>query len=64
VRVITEFFAKPQDVSLEEARADQQKAEAKLKNAVLGDPDQLEAKNEYEWATARLEVASSGSATH
>jgi F-type H+-transporting ATPase subunit epsilon len=64
VRVITEFFAKPADVVVEEARAEQQKAEAKLKNAVLGDPDQLEAQAAYDWATAQLEVAGSGSAAH
>ena len=64
VRVITEFFAKPEDVEVEQARADQQNAEARLKNAVLGEPDQLEAQSEYEWASARLEIAGSGSAAH
>jgi F-type H+-transporting ATPase subunit epsilon len=64
VRVITEFFAKPADVDVAEARSEQQAAEAKLKNAVLGDPDQLEAQSQYDWASARLEVAGSGSAAH
>ena len=64
VRVITEFFAKPEDVEVDEARAEREQAEAKLKNAVLGEPDQLEAQSEYEWASARLEIAGSGSAAH
>ena len=64
VRVITEFFAKPEDVEVEEARAERESAESRLKNAVLGEPDQLEAQSEYDWANARLEIASSGSAAH
>ena len=64
VRVITEFFAKPEDVEVKEARAEKDQAEAKLKNAVLGEPDQLEAQSEYEWASARLEIAGSGSTAH
>jgi F-type H+-transporting ATPase subunit epsilon len=64
VRVITEFFARPQDVSVEKAKADQAKAEAKLKNLVLGEADQVEAQNALDWALARIEIAHSGSAAH
>jgi F-type H+-transporting ATPase subunit epsilon len=59
VRVISEFFARPQDVSLEEARSDLAKAEERLKHlrAMLGDAEQLEAQGDLDWARARIEVA-------
>lgn len=63
VRVITEFFARPQDVSLESAKADQAKAEARLKGLVAGDQEQVEAQNDLDWALARIEIAQSGT-TH
>jgi F-type H+-transporting ATPase subunit epsilon len=64
VRVITEFFARPEDIQLDEARADLVKAEQRLKtmNAMLGEPEQLEAQGDLDWALARIEVAT-GSAT-
>ena len=64
VRVITEFFARPQDVSLDKAKADQAKAEARLKGLVLGDQEQVEAQNDLDWALARIEIAQSGAAAH
>jgi len=64
VRVITEFFARPEDVDVEAVRAEQAKAEAQLKTMTLGDPDQLEMQAELDWALARLEVAQSGSVAH
>lgn len=64
VRVITEFFVRPQDVSLEKAKADQAKAEERLKGLVLGDQDQTEAQNALDWALARIEIAQSGAAAH
>ena len=64
VRVITEFFARPQDVSIEKAKADQAKAEARLKGLVLGEQEQVEAQNDLDWALARIEIAQSGSAAH
>jgi F-type H+-transporting ATPase subunit epsilon len=64
VRVITEFFARPQDVSVDKAKADQAKAEARLKGLVLGDQEQVEAQNDLDWALARIEVAQSGAAAH
>jgi hypothetical protein len=39
-------------------------SEAALPTAKLGDPDQLEARSQYDCATARLEVAGSGSDAH
>jgi F-type H+-transporting ATPase subunit epsilon len=64
VRVITEFFARPQDVSLDKAKADQEEAEARLKNLVLGEQEQVEAQNDLDWARARIEIAQSGATTH
>lgn len=64
VRVITEFFARPEDVDVEAARAEQAKAEAQLKTMTLGEPDQVEAQAKLEWALARIEVAQSGSVAH
>ena len=40
------------------------KAEASLKNLVLGEPDQVEAQNVLDWARARIEIAQSGSVAH
>jgi F-type H+-transporting ATPase subunit epsilon len=58
VRVISEFFSKPSDVSIEEARADLSKAEQSLKaHAVLDEPEHIEAQGELDWAQARIEVA-------
>jgi F-type H+-transporting ATPase subunit epsilon len=64
VRVITEFFARPQDVSLDKAKADQANAEARLKGLVLGEQEQVEAQNDLDWALARIEIAQSGAAAH
>ena len=64
VRVITEFFARPQDVSVEKAKSDQAKAEARLKGLVLGDQEQVEAQNDLDWALARIEIVQSGGAAH
>ena len=59
VRVITEFFAKPEDVVVDEARNDLEIANQKLKAsaAVLGQPEQVEAQKDLDWAMARIEVA-------
>jgi len=59
VRVITEFFAKPEDIETAEARADADKASQKLKTsaAPLGEPEQVEAQKDLDWALARLEAA-------
>jgi F-type H+-transporting ATPase subunit epsilon len=59
VRVISEFFSKPSDVSIDEARADLSKAEQSLKaHAILDEPEHVEAQGELDWAQARIEVAS------
>jgi F-type H+-transporting ATPase subunit epsilon len=64
VRVITEFYALPEDVEVEEARSDKNAAEQRLKTLVQGDPDQVEAQSELDWALARIEVAQSGGVAH
>ncbi len=65
VRVITEFFARPQDIERAEAQSDLERATQHLKtlNAVLGEPAQVEAQRDLDWALARLEVSGGGS-TH
>ena len=62
VRVITEFFAKPEDIESAEAQADLEKATVKLKGltAPLGEPEQVEAQKDLDWALARLEVVGGG----
>ena len=59
VRVITEFFAKPEDIETAEAQADADKATQKLKasTAPLGEPEQVETQKDLDWALARLEAA-------
>jgi F-type H+-transporting ATPase subunit epsilon len=59
VRVISEFFQTPKDVNVEQARADLAKAEQRLKTttAALGEPEQVDAQGDLDWARARLEVA-------
>lgn len=64
VRVITEFFQRPEEVQLDAARADKDTAEQRLKTLVQGDAEQIEAQGDLDWALARIEVASSGSAAH
>ena len=59
VRVISEFFQTPKDVNVEEARADLARAEQRLSTttAQLGDPEQVDAQGDLDWARARLEIA-------
>jgi F-type H+-transporting ATPase subunit epsilon len=66
VRVITEFFARPEDVRIEQARADLAKAEERLKTttALLGEPEQVEAQSDLAWAQARIEIAGTTGAAH
>lgn len=64
VRVITEFFARPEDIQIEAARADKATAEERLKTLVLGDAEQIEAQGDLDWALARIEVAASGGTAH
>jgi F-type H+-transporting ATPase subunit epsilon len=65
VRVITEFFARAQDIQLEEARSDLAQAEQRLKaHSVLNEPEHVEAQGQLDWALARIEVATSGGAAH
>lgn len=62
VRVITEYFAKPEDIETAEAQSDLEKATQRLKTSVapLGEPEQVEAQKDLDWALARLEVAGGG----
>lgn len=64
VRVITEFFARPEDIERAEAQSDLERATLNLKNlsAVLGEPAQVEAQKDLDWALARLEAL--GGAVH
>jgi F-type H+-transporting ATPase subunit epsilon len=64
VRVITEFFARPEDVAVEDVRTELAEAAERLKGLVFGEPDQIEAQIEFDWAQARIEVAQSGNAAH
>jgi F-type H+-transporting ATPase subunit epsilon len=64
VRVITEFFVPPEEIALEEARSDKTDAEQRLKTLVLGEPDQLEAQSDLDWALARIEVSTNGGVAH
>jgi F-type H+-transporting ATPase subunit epsilon len=59
VRVITEFFQKAEDVNLEKAQADLAAADARLKGlkGTIDDIEHIEAKRDYDWATARIELA-------
>jgi F-type H+-transporting ATPase subunit epsilon len=62
VRVITEFFQRPEDIQLEAAQADKATAEQRLKTLVFGEAEQIEAQGDLDWALARIEVAASGTA--
>jgi F-type H+-transporting ATPase subunit epsilon len=59
VRVITEFFQKAGDVDLAKAQADLATAEARLKGlkGTIDDIEHVEAKRDYDWATARIELS-------
>jgi len=56
VRVITEFFQRPEQVDVEDARQDLAAAELKLKEtkATIDDVEYKEAERAQQWAQARL----------
>ena len=56
VRVLAEFFARPEDVDAEQARRDLDAAEARLKahDGPIDDTEHKEAQRELDWALARL----------
>jgi len=56
VRVITEFFQRPDQVDVEDARKDLEAAEAKLKEtkSTIDDIEYKEAERAQQWAQARL----------
>lgn len=60
VRVITEFFQKPDQVDVEDARKDLEAAEARLKEtkATVDDVEYKEAERAQQWAQARLQLVS------
>ena len=64
VRVITEFFQRPEDIARAEAESDFERATETLKHldAMLGDQAQLDAQKHLDWAIARLDVL--GGAVH
>lgn len=59
VRVITEFFQKSEEVSLEKAQADLATAETRMKNlkGTIDDIEHVEARRNADWALARIELA-------
>lgn len=59
VRVITEFFARAEDIQVDKARAELAEVNSKLKasTAALGEPEQVALQLQLEWAQAQLEVA-------
>jgi F-type H+-transporting ATPase subunit epsilon len=66
VRVIAEFFARPQDIEVAKAQSDLETATQKLKELTvpLGDPEHVEAQRDLDWALARLEVAAGQATQH
>jgi F-type H+-transporting ATPase subunit epsilon len=60
VRLITEFFVEPSDVNAEEVRKELEAAEQRLKafKGTPGEPEQVEAQRDVDWAQARLEIVS------
>lgn len=59
VRVITEFFARPEEIEVDKARAElaEAQAQAKASTAALGEPEQVATQQRIDWAQARIEVA-------
>jgi F-type H+-transporting ATPase subunit epsilon len=58
VRILTEFFQRPEDVDIEAAQADLEAAIANLKAASTEDVDRSSLERDEAWARARIEVAS------
>lgn len=60
VRLISEFFVREKDVSLEDAQRDLSAADARMKEfkGELGDPVFIEIQRDLDWAQARIELAS------
>jgi F-type H+-transporting ATPase subunit epsilon len=63
VRVITEYFVKPDEVDLQRAQEDLQSAQKRLKESKVSiiDVEYQEAQRDYEWACARLALAGTSS---
>ncbi|MDH5675021.1 MAG: ATP synthase F1 subunit epsilon [Myxococcales bacterium] len=63
VRLITEFFMRPEDVDLEDAQKDRAAAEAHLKElkATTEEVAYRDAERALQWAEARIELAGSAS---
>jgi F-type H+-transporting ATPase subunit epsilon len=61
VRLISEFYARPEDVDVEQAKQDLAKAEQRLKafTGMFGDPEHGEAQRELDWALARIALVAS-----
>jgi F-type H+-transporting ATPase subunit epsilon len=66
VRVIAEFFEQPEDIEKAEAQADLERATLHMKNlnAILGEPAQIEAQKDLDWALARIEASGGGVPVH
>jgi F-type H+-transporting ATPase subunit epsilon len=63
VRVITEYFVKPEQVDAQAAQRDLHAAEARLKEtkATIVEVEYQEAQRDYEWAQARLNLIGASS---
>ena len=59
VRLLTEFFARPEEVDTQQARRDLDAAEARLKahDGPIDETEHKEAQRDLDWALARLELA-------
>lgn len=66
VRVIAELFARPEDIEVAAAQSDLEAATLRLKalTVSMGEPEQVEAQKEIDWALARLEVAGGRATQH
>ena len=58
--MICEYFVEPSEVNADEVRKELEAAEARLKafKGAPGEPEQVEAQRELDWALARLEIVS------
>jgi F-type H+-transporting ATPase subunit epsilon len=61
VRLISEFCLRPEDVDIEQAKKDLEKAEQRLKSfqGMFGDTEHGEAQRELDWALARIALVAS-----
>ena len=61
MRLISEYFARPEDVDVDLAKQDLERAELRLKNfqGTFGDAEYGEAQRDLDWALARIALVAS-----